>query len=224
MREEALMRVVSVCGWVVVVGAALWASGAAPAGPAAPAAPDDDLRLSEFLAGPARDWGGDGVFDARDDEWVEVVNAGALPADLGAYRLSDADSTFRFAFAGTLLPGEYQIVTGKQAVDWQRAQGRPVTGLSLNNAGDTVRLFRVTGTDTIQVDGKTYNSIEGGSDRSVGRWSPSGDVWTLFDGLNPYTGSGEPRGSGCPPTPRFANQCPTDVKLTTWGWIKHLYR
>jgi hypothetical protein len=218
MREEDLMRVVSVCGWVVVLGAALWAPARAPA------AAGDELRLSEFLAGPARDWDGDGVFDARADEWVEVVNAGALPADLGMYRLADADSTIRFAFAGTLLPGEYQMVTGKQAVDWQRAQGRPVSGLSLNNAGDTVRLFRVTGTDTIQVDGKAYNSIEGGSDRSVGRWSPAGDAWTLFDGLNPYTGSGEPRGSGCPPTPGFANQCPTDVKLTTWGWIKNLYR
>ena len=185
------MRVMSKRGWwVVVFGAALSITGAAPP------AIGDDLRLSEFLAGPARDWDGDGVFDARADEWVEVVNGGASPVDLAAYRLSDADSTIRFAFAGMLLPGEYLFVTGKQAVDWQRAQSRPVTGLSLNNSGDTVRLFRITGIDTLQVDAKTYNSIEGGSDRSVGRWSPAGDVWALFDGLNPYTGSVEPRGTG----------------------------
>ena len=26
------------------------------------------IRLSEILAGPARDWDGDGIFDARGDE------------------------------------------------------------------------------------------------------------------------------------------------------------
>ena len=213
------MRIDSRCGWVVVlVGAAVWVGGASPTAVA------DDLRLSEFLAGPARDWDGDGVYDARADEWVEVMNAGVSLVDLAAYRVADADSTIRYAFTGMLAPGEYRVVTGKQAVDWQHAQGRATTGLSLNNSGDTVRLFRVSGTDTVQVDGKSYNSIEGASDRSVGRWSPSGDTWALFDGLNPYTGSGEPKGTGCPPTPGAANQCPTDVKVSTWGRIKNMYR
>jgi hypothetical protein len=42
----------------------------------------DGLRLSEILAGPARDWDGDGVYDSRGDEWVEVVNHGAGPVEL----------------------------------------------------------------------------------------------------------------------------------------------
>ena len=201
----------------------LLAAGLAMGG-AAHAAVADDLRLSEFLAGPARDWNGDGLFDSRDDEWVEVTNAGASLVDLSAYRLADADSTIRYALTGVLAPGQYLLVTGRQAVDWQRAQGRPVTGLSLNNAGDTVRLLRVAAADTVQVDSKTYNSIEGGSDRSVGRLVPSGEAWTLFDALNRYTGSGEPRGSGCPPSPGASNQCTTDVRPTTWGVIKNLYR
>jgi lamin tail-like protein len=201
----------------------LLATGLAMGGTAR-AAVADDLRLSEFLAGPARDWDGDGVFDSRNDEWVEVANAGASLVDLSAYRLADADSTIRYGFTGTLAPGQYLLVTGRQAVDWQRAQGRSVTGLSLNNAGDTVRLLRISGADTLQVDSKIYNSIEGGSDRSVGRQAPALDAWTLFDALNPYTGSGEPRGSGCPPSPGAANQCTTDAGRTTWGAIKNLYR
>ena len=158
-----------------------------------------ELRVSEFLAAPARDWTGDGITDARADEWVEVVNPGAVPLDLAAYRLADADSTIRYGFSGTLLPGAYLVVTGQQALDWQRAQGRAATGLSLNNAGDTVRLLRLGVADTVQVDAKTYNSIEGGSDRSVGRPDPSIDAWALYDALNPYTGSGDPKGTGCVP-------------------------
>ena len=92
----------------------------------------DDLRLSEILAGPARDWDGDGVFDSRKDEWLELQNYGAAAVDLSAYRVSDADSTIRFAFSGSLAPGAVVLVTGRQAEDWQRSVGRTVSGLSLN--------------------------------------------------------------------------------------------
>jgi hypothetical protein len=234
-------------GWLgrmaLLVGVGLCALGAGPAG-AAPAggatpvtarvravgtilgAAPDPVRLSEFLASPARDWNGDGVADARADEWVEVVNAGGSVADLSEYRIADGDSTIRIALTGALLPGAYAMVTGQDALDWQHAVGRSATGLSLNNAGDTVRLFHIVGADTTEVDAKTYNSIEGGSDRSAGRLDPLLDSsWALFDGLNPYTGSGDPRGTGCLPTPAFANQCTTGVRRnTTWGRIKAMYR
>src|SRR5690349_8359140 len=72
---------------------------------AAAAEPATDLELNEILAGPARDWDGDGVFDARADEWVEVANRTAAPIDLSAYRMSDADSTIRYGFTGILAPG-----------------------------------------------------------------------------------------------------------------------
>src|SRR6266850_4547696 len=138
--------------WEIVVWLLVFAAAAAvvigivrseAAVTAGPVVAADDLRLSEILAGPARDWDGDGVFDARRDEWLEVENYGAAPVDLGAYRVSDADSTIRFAFSGSLAPGAVVLVNGRQAEDWQRSLGRTVSGLSLNNAGDTVILFRI---------------------------------------------------------------------------------
>jgi hypothetical protein len=187
------------------------------------AAPAGDLRLNEILAGPARDWDGDQVYNSRQDEWIEVKNVGAAPLDLAPYRVSDADSTVRFAFTGTLAPGAVLVVTGRQAEDWQRAEHRTITGLSLNNAGDTVILFRIEGADTLAADVKAYNTIEGASDRSTGRYGEGDAPWTLFDGLNRYTGTGEPKGTGCDPTPGVENQCPTPVRSTTWGKIKERF-
>jgi hypothetical protein len=210
--------------WVFVVWVLVLALAASMvAGMARSDAAVGDVRLSEILAGPARDWDGDLVYDARKDEWVEIVNAGGAPVDLSPYRVADADSTIRYAFTGTLAPGAVRLVTGSAAEAWQRAVGRTVTGLSLNNAGDTVRLFRVSGTDTSMVDVKTYNAIEGASDRSTGV-APGSDAWMLFDGLNPYTGSGEPKGTGCSPTPNAENGCPAAVGEVTWGVIKTLIR
>lgn len=190
----------------------------------AASAPSDELRLNEILAGPTRDWDGDGAFVARQDEWLEVANAGIAPLDLGSYRLTDADSTIRYAFFGSLAPGAVLLVTGRTAEDWQRSAGRTVTGLSLNNAGDIVRLFRIDSADTVEVDTKAYGSIEGASDRSTGRFGAGGAVWALFDALNPYTGPSQPQGTGCAPTPKFENGCPTPVERTTWGKIKLRYR
>jgi len=182
------------------------------------------LRLNEILAGPARDWDGDGLYDSRSDEWLEVQNRDVGPITLEEYRITDADRTVRFAFTGTLAPGEVRLVTGSAAVAWQHAQGITAAGLSLNNSGDTVYLIRIVGPDTTTVDSHTYGSIEGGSDRSVGRSSSIGEDWILFDSLNRYTGSGTPPGTGCAPTPGGINGCTTDVTGTTWGAIKQLYK
>jgi len=206
-------------GLVLAVALAVAAKFAPMARAQAPAV--DGLVLNEILAGPARDWDGDGAFDARGDEWLEVANGGSVALDLSLYRVADADSTIRYAFTGLLLPGDVAMVSGTAALEWQRAEGRPATGLSLNNAGDTVHLFRVEGADTVLVDVKAYNAIEGGSDRSTGRL---GAGWILFDSLNPYGGSGEPQGTGCAPTPGGENGCTTPVTETTWGWIKAHYR
>jgi len=184
----------------------------------------DAIRLSEILAGPARDWDGDGVFDAKNDEWVEVENRSGAVVALDGYRVADADTTIRYAFSGTLAVGAVLLVTGSQAVAWQRSVGRTTSGLSLNNAGDTVFLLRVAGADTTIVDEHTYGSIEGASDRSTGRADSASDAWVLFDALNRYTGSGTPAGTGCPPTPGGPNGCTTEVGMTTWGAIKRLYR
>ncbi len=214
-----MVRAWGVVLWILVLAAAM--AVAIRFAPPVRAQVPGGVVLNEILAGPARDWNGDAVFDARDDEWVEIRNEGTAAVDLAAYRVADADSTIRFAFSGLLAPGAVSVVMGSTALAWQRSVGRAATGLSLNNAGDTIRLFRVEGADTVAVDVKSYNSIEGASDRSTGRL---GESWILFDAWNKYTGSGTPSGTGCAPTPGDANGCPTDTRQTTWGWIKANYR
>lgn len=187
-------------------------------------APSPGIRLNEILAGPARDWDGDGLYDAKSDEWIEIQNVSATALALDDLRLTDADRTVRFAFSGTLAEGAVRLVTGSESVAWQRAQGLSTSGLSLNNSGDVVYLLHVAGADTTVLDMHGYGSIEGASDRSVGRANSASEDWILFDALNRYTGSGSPSGTGCAPTPGGVNGCTTDVRETTWGAIKRLYR
>jgi hypothetical protein len=200
--------------------------GVARSGPAQPLLQQipGPLRLSEILAGPARDWDGSGTFSTRDDEWVEVRNAGASPLDLTPYFLTDADSIPRFAFSGALAPGERVLVTGRASYDWERASGYPAFGLSLANSGDGVLLWQVAGAETLLVDRYDFRSHEAAADRSVARPDDGGD-WMLFDGLNPYTGTTPPPGTGCTPTPAAANVCgTTPARAVSWGSVKSRFR
>lgn len=191
---------------------------------ATPACAQSMLRLNEICAGPARDWNGDGVVSSRDDEWVEVVNLGTTTVSLDGFVLMDGDSIPRFALSGTLAPGDVRIVYGKESYDWEKATGRPAFGLSLGNSGDRVTLWEVSGTDTAFVDGWTYGTHQAASDRSVGR-SADGGSWVLFDGLNAYTGSLQPAGTGCAPTPGTPNTCgSTPARASTWGDVKRRWR
>ena len=183
-----------------------------------------DLRLSEILAGPARDWDGSGAFSSRDDEWIEIVNGGTAPADLTPYFITDGDSIPRFGFSGTLAPAAVLLVTGAMSVAWEHATSHPAFGLSLSNTGDKVMLWKVTGAETTLVDSYAYKSHEAAADRAVGR-TPDGSEWKLEDGLNPYTGTTAPTGTGCPPTPGAPNTCGvTAVSQQSWGRLKALWR
>ena len=182
------------------------------------------VRLNEILAGPARDWDGSGTFSSRDDEWIEIANAGTATADLSHYFVTDGDSIPRYAFTGTLDAGALLLVTGRMSYDWEHASGEPAFGLSLGNSGDAVLLWQVVGADTVLVDGYTYDSHDAASDRSVGRSLDTGE-WQLFDSLNPYTGTLLPAGNHCPPSPGTPNACSsTPVRNTTWGSLKAAYR
>jgi lamin tail-like protein len=190
----------------------------------APAPADSPLRLNEILPGPGRDWDGSGAFSSRDDEWVEVLNASDATLDLTGYFITDADSIPRFAFAGTLDARLRLVVFGGDAVAWEHATGFPAFGLSLGNSGDAVLLWRVIGPDTTLVDSYAYTSHEAAADRSIGRVNDEG-AWELFDGLNPYTGTLEPVGNHCNPSPDALNACGvTPARPPTWGRIKSLYR
>ena len=97
--------------------------------------------LNEFVAGPARDWDGSGTFSTRDDEWIEVYNPGSEAVDLAQYLLTDGARLPRYAFTGVLGAGERLLVFGKDAYDWEKANGHPAYGLSLSNSGDAVMLM-----------------------------------------------------------------------------------
>ena len=125
--------------------------------------------LNEFLAGPARDWDGNGVLSTRDDEWVEVHNGGAATLDLSCFLLTDSERVPRFAFSGTLEPGGRVLVFGGDAYAWEKAEGYPAYGLSLANTGDTVMLWQVVEAETLLVDSYAYGSHEAAADRAVGR-------------------------------------------------------
>ena len=209
------MKLARVCGWSI-----LWLTfmGALSMSNA-------QLRLNEIMPGPARDWDGSGSFSSRDDEWVEIVNPDAIPVELDGWFLTDGDSLPRFAFQGMLDPGGHRLVTGRDAYEWERANGFPAFGLSLANGGDAVLLWRVVDGDTTLIDMRAYRSHEAAADRSIGRLPDGGDEWTLFDGLNPYTGTLPPAGNGCPPTPGSRNVCQsTPVRAVTWGAVRSRYR
>ena len=182
------------------------------------------LQLNEILAGPARDWDGNGAVSTRDDEWVEVENASNAPIDLAGFILTDGDSLPRFALSGTLASGERRVVYGRESYDWERANGFPAFGLSLGNSGDAAILWQIQGADTVVVDAYTYRSHEAAADRAVGRLDDDGP-WALFDALNPYTGTLEPGSTGCSPSPGAANACaPTSARRSSWGALKLLYK
>jgi len=189
-----------------------------------PAALAGDLRVNEFLAGPARDWNGDGTVSSRDDEWIEILNTGTETVDLSVFLLTDGDRVPRYAFTGALAGGARRVVYGKDSYDWEKATGHPAYGLSLGNTGDAVLLWQVSGPDTVLVDSYAYLGHEAAADRAVGR-VPDGGAWTLFDGLNPYSGTTPPAGTGCSPTPGAANACTnTPVRPETWGRLKAIYK
>jgi hypothetical protein len=183
------------------------------------------LRLNEIMAGPSRDWNGDGLYSSRDDEWVELVNTATYTLALDGFVLTDADSVPRYALSGSLGPGERLMVTGKQSYDWEKANGQPAYGLSLGNTSDAALLWRIAGPETLLVDSYAYTSHQAAADRSVGR-SPDGTGgWVLFDSLNPYTGALVPAGTGCVPSPAALNVCgTTPARPVTWGRLKTLYR
>jgi hypothetical protein len=184
-----------------------------------------EVRINEFLPAPGRDWDGNALFSARDDEWVELVNLSETTLDLSEYVISDADSTWRWRGSGTLGPHEHRAVFGSDAVAWQDANGASIAGFSLANAGDTVRLWRIAGAETLLVESYAFRPHEAGTDRSVGRLPDATGAWSLFDGLNPYTGTLDPRGNGCPPSPRSLNGCgSTPAEASSWGRIKAAYR
>jgi hypothetical protein len=186
------------------------------------------LELSEILADPTWDWNGDGEVHFRDDEWVEVTNTGPGSVDLTGYYLRDGTGEeAHLNLFGILAEGEAAVFYGHHAVAWQTEVQLPISGLSLNNAGDLVELWQgdPVWPGSVLIDSYEYSDHEAEDDRSSGRLHPGG-VWALFDGLYPYGGNEEPLGTLCEPSPGVVNACQplVPVSARSWGGLKAAYR
>jgi hypothetical protein len=178
------------------------------------------------LADPARDWDGDGAYEYRRDEFVEIVNPGSTDLELDGYYLADEGGGFVYGFTGSLAPGAVLVIYGSQAITWETMNGVATTGLRLGNDGDTVQLLQVVDGTPLLVDAYTYNTYEADDDRSSGRMPDGEATWQMFDALNPYGGSATPSGNGLPPTPGAHNDGgggPVPAEERSWGRIKALY-
>src|SRR5262245_45313580 len=149
------------------------------------------LIINEYLADPAGstpgdlagDANGDGVRDSSDDEFVEVVNNGSLPLNVGLFTISDATQTrFTFPVGKIVPPGEAAVVFGGGTpigtFGNAGANGLVFTagvgGLSLNNGGDTIVVKDNLGAIITTV---TFGSAEGNANQSITR---SPDVSGVF--------------------------------------------
>ena len=182
-----------------------------------------EVTMNEILADPASDWNGDGDVSARDDEWIEIANLTSQPIDLTGVRIASADTTWRYEFAGVLSPMEVRVVYGLDAWEWERETGNPAFGLRLTNTGGTVGLWRLTDSDTTQIELITYLDEEAEDDRSAGRLQSDPGEWVLFDARNPYDGEPPPYSTRCDPTPGFTNECLVPALEQSWGRIKAIY-
>jgi hypothetical protein len=183
------------------------------------------VLINEYMPDPARDWDGDGEYDYRRDEWVEIVNTGESPVDLSGYLLRDGGDQmlWRYGFAGVLEAGETRVVFGSDALAWEESNGFPSYGLSLNNAGDEILLCRIVEAETLVVDTAAYGR-SAVDDRSIGRTVSDPNVWAIYDAWNPCPDSCSPSGNGCIPTPGEVNDCMTSLTERSWGSIKTIKR
>jgi hypothetical protein len=182
---------------------------------------EGQILISELMPDPARDWDGDGAYNYRDDEWIEIVNAGDQSVDLNGYIIRDGgdNGTWRYGFSGIINPGQTFIVYGSDSRAWEESNGFPVYGLSLNNSGDEIFLCTVADGETLTVDTVSFGR-SASDDRSVGRSSDDISIWVMFDAWNPCPESCDPAGNGCLPTPGRYNTCVTATGPRSWGDIK----
>ena len=212
MREQHWCTLITVLFLLVIC---TWTTGA-----------QAQLKISEVLSAPGSDWDADGIVDSKLDEWVEVTNTGTEAVDLTDVFLRDGTGTaWHYGFSGTLAPGAIELVTGSASFQWQEANAAGTSGLSLNNSGDLVELWRApdAGVATL-LDTATVPGHAATTDRAYA-WLVGQSVWILHDGLNPYGGNLVPTGTGCEPSPGQANLCTAGVPVEqfSFGRVKAVW-
>ena len=157
---------------------------------------EEVVVINEILADPpsgddAGDANRDGSQNRNEDEFVEILNTGLRPINIGGWQLSDNSRTSnRFAFPDTtwIAPGEYIVLfgggtptgfTGQVFVD----DGK-IGRLGLSNTSDQVFLINPVSNDTLASAGW---GREGGNDQSLVRYPEGIGEWVLHTEL-PGTG------------------------------------
>lgn len=127
------------------------------------------LMINEVLADPpvGYDPSGDGDASTTGDEFVELVNVGDAPVDLGGYRLRDGYGIRATLPAVRLEPGRAFVVFGNGGIgpQWSSSQATAGELLGLNNSGDNLAVLDPSGA---VIDEVRYGP-EGGRDQSLVR-------------------------------------------------------
>ena len=175
------------------------------------------VRLNEILADPPADLAGDanrdGVRDASDDEFVEILNCGSTAVDISGWTIAD-ETSVRHVFEGAgmaIQPGELITVFGGGEPTGFLGQVFTASagGLGLANSGDVVYIRDGSGAI---VDVHAFGS-EGGKDQSMIRYPDCTDAWMLCSeaGLESLF------------SPQQPNDGQSAVVGSRWGDIKALF-
>ena len=128
-----------------------------------------DLLINEIMADPTGfDSNNDGLFDATDDEYIEIVNNMVTSFDISGFKVKDSIATVHTFAASTILnPGQAMVVFGggTPTGTFGGSAIAVASALNLNNSGDTVS---VTNAADAVIATHTYGS-EGGHDTSLTR-------------------------------------------------------
>ncbi|MDA7502565.1 leucine-rich repeat protein [Akkermansiaceae bacterium] len=103
------------------------------------------LVINELLydPSPGNDVNQDGEANSSQDEFVEIVNIGALPLNIGLYEITDfSGNFFRFPFGTIIGSGEAVLVfAGGNPAPTLNGASVFIGAPSLNNSGDTITLL-----------------------------------------------------------------------------------
>jgi hypothetical protein len=157
-----------------VVSAMPTSPGERPDGSAYTPAPSPEIVINEVLADPpmglAGDMNCDGLRHGIDDEFIELVNAGAHATDLSGWALHDGHAErFRFPSDTVLFPGQVVVVFGGGGSSCSFPAGVQAFsasgGLALSQ-DDSVELRDADG---FVMDDLHYTEALGNQDRSMVR-------------------------------------------------------
>ena len=176
------------------------------------------IVINEILADPPPDAQGDanrdGVRDASDDEFIEILNCGSSPIDLSGWQITDAVAVRHIFPEGgfTVLPGEFvTIFGGGTPTGFEGQVYTASTGsLGLTNSADVVSLVDGAGSP---VDIRSYGS-EGGRDQSMIRYPDCSGDWVLPSDVGLESAF----------SPHQLNGGSSGVTTSTWGTVKALFK